>query len=186
MGWHKFREWFFRKINTNHKNMSTTNLYDTEAINKIKELADEIDFTLFATNLGNQPFNAVPMSTKKVDSEGNIWFLSGRDSLHNKDIHQDNKVQLMYSKPSSMQFLTVFGEAFVIRDSKVVEELYSKTDDAWFDGKEDPNISAIMIRPLEARYWDPKNNKLVTLFKMGVSAVTGIKTDIGKEGKLII
>lgn len=166
--------------------MSIKNLYDKEAKNKIKELAESIDVGMLATNLGQKPFNTVPMSTKKVDHEGNIWFLSRRDSSHNKDIHQENHVQLIYSKPHSMQFLTVYAEAFIIRDSTIVEQLYNKSDDVWFNGKDDPNISAIMVKPIEAHYWNPKSNKLATLFKIGVRTVTGIKTDIGKEGKLIL
>ncbi len=165
--------------------MSTKNLYDKDAIFKIKELVDSIDFTMLATNLDTKPFNTVPMSTKKVDHEGNIWFLSGRDSTHNTDIHQDHNIQLIYSKPSTMQFLTIYGEAFIIKANSIIEELYDKSDDAWFEGIDDPNISAIMVKPLEAHYWDSKNNKLITLFKMGVSAVTGQKADLGKDGKLI-
>lgn len=48
------------------------NLYDKEAISKVKEMAEPIDFTMMATNLSQQPIHAIPMSTKKVDDNGFI------------------------------------------------------------------------------------------------------------------
>ncbi len=164
--------------------MSTQNLYSTDAKEKIKKLAKNIDFAMMATNLTKTPFSVIPMSTKKVDEDGNIWFLSGKDSDHNRDIKNDKNVQLIYSDKGSMQFLSVFGTASITTEKMILNELYSSTDDSWFDGKDDPNISAIKFEPKEAYYWDSKSNKIVTLFKMGVGAVTGEKQDVGRKGEL--
>ena len=60
------------------------------------------------------------------------------------------------------------------------------TFEAWFDGKDDPNIRLLKLTPEEAHYWDSGKNKLVTFLKMATSAITGIKTDVGKEGDLNI
>ena len=154
--------------------MSTENLSNTDAINKLKDLATSIDFAMMVTNLSNKPLDAIPMSTKKVDEVGNIWFLSGADSDHNANIAKD----------ADMQFLSVFGKAFVTRDKAILEELYSTTDDSWFDGVEDPNLTAIKFTPSQAQYWDTKNNKFVSLLKMGYAAVTGDKVDVGETGSL--
>ncbi|RMB62826.1 general stress protein [Dokdonia sinensis] len=164
--------------------MSTENLYSKEAKAKIKELVEDIDFAMMTTNLGQKPLGAIPMSTKKVDEAGNIWFLSGADSDHNKDIQKDSDVQLLYSKPSDMEFLSVFGKAVITRDKKILEDLYGKSDDNWFDGVDDPNLTAISFKPTEARYWDTKHNKFVSLFKMLYGTVAGEKTDIGVSGTL--
>ena len=164
--------------------MSITNLYDKKAQEKIKDIAEDIDFTMLATNLGHKPFHAVPMSTKKVDEEGNIWFLSGKDSTHNQHISNDKYTELIYSDPSDMTFMNLFCEASIIEDKNILKELYGKTDDNWFDGVDDPNLSALKLTPLEAYYWEPKDNKLVTLFKMGVGAITGDRQDLGEHGNL--
>ncbi|HEA29955.1 MAG TPA: general stress protein [Leeuwenhoekiella sp.] len=164
--------------------MSKEDLYNKDAKQKITEMAKDIDFAMMATNLKQIPLSVIPMSTKKVDGEGNIWFLSGKDSDHNKDIEKDANAQLIYSEPSSMQFLSVYGRATITTDKGIIKELYGKGDDNWFEGVDDPNISAISFKPSEAAYWDTKSNKLVSLFKMGVGAVTGEKQDIGKSGKL--
>lgn len=164
--------------------MSTENKYNDKAKQKVKELAEDIKVAMLATNLGNAPFNAIPMTTKKVDLEGHIWFLSPGDSNHNRDIVQDKHVQLLYSDPSGMKFLSVYGETEIVIKPSVLEELYDSFSDNWFSGVDDPNLTAIKFSPKEAYFWDSGSNKLVNLFKMGVGAVTGKSQEVGKKGKL--
>ena len=164
--------------------MTTKNLYSSEAASKIKEMAEAIDFTMLCTDLDSKPFHAIPMSTKRVDDEGAIWFLSGRDSTHNNNIHVDSKVELLYSDPGSMRFLIVYGEATIHEDRQILEELYGATDDAWFNGLDDPNLTAIKVVPLDAHYWDAKNNRLISMAKMGIAAITGKQPDLSEQGDL--
>jgi len=164
--------------------MSEQNLNHTDAIKKMKELAESIDFTMMATNLSEHPIHAIPMSTKKVDGDGAIWFLSGRDSEHNANIKKTDQVQLFYSKPSNMEFMTVSGTATITTDRTILENLYSKSDDMWFDGLDDPNLTAIKVEPTNGQYWDSKHSNLISFFKMGVAAISGEQPDISEHGNL--
>lgn len=166
--------------------MATKHLFNKSAKDKIKELAEAIDFTMLATNLSKRPIHAIPMSTKKVDENGHIWFLSDKHSTHNANIQRDEEIHLFYAKPMSMEFMNVYGTAEILDDKNIISELYQKSDDNWFDGENDPNITAIKVTPKDAHYWDTKNNMLISLFKMGIGAITGEKTDLGDEGKLTI
>jgi general stress protein 26 len=164
--------------------MATKNLTSENAISKMTDLVENIEIGMMLTDLGNQPIDAIPMRTKKVDERGDIWFLSELSSDHNFNIVRDSNVQLIYGDPSDMDFISIYGEATVVCDDNILEQLYSHQDDAWFTGKEDPNLTAIKVTPQQAYYWDTKQNKYLSLFKMGVSAVTGHKFDIGEKGKL--
>lgn len=164
--------------------MSTKNLTSQDALDKMMKLVNDIDFCMMLTDLKTTPISAIPMSTKKVDENGDIWFLSGMNSDHNTNIVKDSKVQLLYSKPSHMEFISIFGHASIVTDKSILKDLYGKTDDAWFDGVDDPNLTAIKFDPNEAYYWDTKQNKYISLFKMGVAALTGDKADVGEKGKL--
>ena len=163
--------------------MSTT-LKDEQAKKKLKELVENIDFAMMETNLGNRPTHIIPMSTKEVDDQGCIWFLSNANSDHNNHLNTDNELQLIYSKPSDMEFITIFGKAKITSDKSILKRLYGKMDDMWFSGVDDPNLSAIKVTPLEAHFWDTKSNKLITLFNMGMSLLTGEQREIGEEGEL--
>ncbi len=164
--------------------MSTENKYNKEAQEKVRELAKDIKVAMMATNLGKTPLSAIPMTTQKIDVEGNIWFLSSKKSDHNQDIEKDNRVQLLYSDPSSMAFLSAYGKAEIHTDKSVLQDLYSSMADNWFDGIDDPDLTAIKVIPENAYYWDTKGNKLINIFKMGVAAATNEKTDLGKKGNL--
>lgn len=166
--------------------MSTEQLDREESRKKIRSLVGDIKVAMMITGFEQRPIPAIPMTTKKIDNDCNIWFLSLKNSHHNQNLLQNKQVQLLYSDPSDMEYLSVYGTAEVTTDRAVLEDLYEKTDDNWFEEIDDPNLSAIKIKPEEAYYWDTKTNKYITLLKMGIGALTGEKQDIGEKGKLNI
>src|SRR5262245_7942332 len=102
---------------------SVKNLNAEEAIAKMKEIAGKVKTCLFCTNVTGVPFETRPMSTQEIDDEGNIWFLSGRESNKNREINTgDDRVQLIYSDPSGVDFMSVAGRADVYYDREKIEE----------------------------------------------------------------
>jgi general stress protein 26 len=164
--------------------MSTENLNKEESWKKLRELVDDIKVAMMVTGLEKRPINAIPMRTKKIDDKGNIWFVSANNSEHNKNLQINEQVHLLYSDPDDNEFVTLYGEAEITKDRKILDDLYSSTSDTWFDGVDDPNLTAVKVKPVEAYFWDSKTNKYVTLFKMGIGALTGEKQDVGEKGKL--
>ena len=168
--------------------MSTQNLFSKEGIDKIKELAKDGDVCHFVTSLKSLPLATRPMATAGVDNEGNVWFISKNDSEKNLDIAKDNKVQLFYTNNKSYEYLSVFGDAEIHTEKELVEKYWSSIDKAWFpQGKDDPTITLIRVKPTDVYYWDTKNNKLVSLLKIAVAGVTGKPNDDdGVQGKIKI
>lgn len=164
--------------------MSTENLNKEQSQEKLRDLVDDIKVAMMVTGLEKQPINAIPMTTKKVDEKGNIWFISMGSSEHNSNLAANPQVNLLYSDPNDMEFMSLFGTAEITKDRSVLEDLYNPRTDNWFDGPDDPNLTAIKVKPQEAYYWDTKTNKYITLLKMGVGAITGDNKDIGEKGKL--
>ena len=162
------------------------NLTADNAVEKIREIAKDANICMFVTDLSRLPLAGRPMATQEVDEEGNIWFMSDRSSDKNKEIDNDNKVQLFYSHTSNYEYLSIFGRAEIVNDHSKIKELWTPIAKTWFkEGKDDPNISLIKVIPEDAYYWDTKNNKMVSLvkFAMGAIGVTP-KDDGGIEGKL--
>ncbi len=162
------------------------NLSATDAIKKIREIAKDANICMFVTDLSNLPLSARPMATQQVDDEGNIWFMSDKNSDKNEHIENDDQVQLFYSHTNNYEYLSIFGHAEIVHDRKKIEELWTQMAKTWFkEGKDDPNISLIKVAPEDAYYWDTKNNKMVSLVKFAMGAI-GItpKDDGGIEGKL--
>lgn len=78
---------------------------------------------------------------------------------------------------SDSEYLSVYGNAFIYKDKATIEEKWSPMANAWFDGKDDPNVSIIRVEPKDTYYWDTKAGKLVSLLTFAAAAITGNKTD---------
>ncbi|MBC7439762.1 MAG: pyridoxamine 5'-phosphate oxidase family protein, partial [Flavobacterium sp.] len=142
---------------------NTENLNNKEAIDKLKSLVDAINICLFCTNLKTDDGSTCsPMTAIKVCDQGNVWFFSENTSDKNKAIVTDKNVQLFFSHPGKGSYLVVNGEAEIILDKTVIEELWTPATKIWFkDGKDDPNISVVKVKPTTAYYWDTDGNTMI-------------------------
>ena len=159
-----------------------------EAIDKLKNLVEEIMICLFCTDLKiDDGSTCRPMSAIKVCDQGNIWFFSEKNSDKNKAIAADKNVQLFFSHPAKNSYLVVNGEAAIILDKTKIQELWTPVANIWFkEGKEDPNISIIKVTPTMAYYWDNDGNRMINFLKMVVSVVTGTNLVNGNEGTITV
>ncbi|MES2381785.1 MAG: pyridoxamine 5'-phosphate oxidase family protein [Bacteroidota bacterium] len=162
------------------------NLYNKEAIDKLKCLVEDIGVCLFCTNLKiDDGATCRPMEAIEVCDQGNIWFFSDVNSDKNREIKQDKNVQLYFSHPGKSSYLIVNGEAEIIIDKKKIDELWSPMAKIWFkEGKNDPDISIIKVKPTTAYYWDTDGNKMVNFLKMAASVITGTNLITGNEGEI--
>lgn len=161
------------------------NLYDRAAVEKIRELA-EGKICLFCTYENGQIVSR-PMNTQKVEDDGTLWFLSRKGSSKNEQIEDDHTVHLMYMDTGKQHYLSLSGTASILADQQKTEELWNPIAKAWFqEGKNDPSISVIRVRPEEGHYWDTKNGKLVSIIKIAVAAISGKSMDGGVEGDITI
>ncbi len=167
--------------------MSNTVILDRQdALKKLKDLVSDIDMCLFCTNLKTGDGSTCrPMSTAQVDDNGDIWFMSPRDSDKNREIEMDDKVQLFYSHPGKSSYLVVNGAASIQFDKKKIEELWTPLSKTWFkEGKNDPNISLLKVSGINAYYWDTTGNRMVNFVKMVASVATGKTLIDAEEGAL--
>ena len=166
--------------------MSTENLHNQEAIDKLTDLVNKIDIGMLCTYAtGQQYIHSVPMSRQEVDEQGNIWYLFSSDSLTYDNLQNDKRVSILFSQPSDYNFLNVHGTAEIYQDKARIDKYWNKFMEAWFEkGKDDPHIRVLKVNVKDANYWDNKTNKLFTFFKVAASAITGTKMDIGREGNL--
>lgn len=167
---------------------NTENLNNKEAIDKLKSLVNNIMVCLFCTDLKTDDgATCCPMTAIKVCDQGNIWFFSEKSSDKNNAILSDKKVQLIFSHPGKGSYLVVNGEAEIILNKTLIEELWTPVANIWFkEGKDDPNISIIKVMPNTAYYWDNDGNKMINFLKVMASVVTGTNLITGKEGTITV
>ena len=159
-------------------------LSNEEAVEKMQELATG-QTCMFTTFTGEYDITVRPMATQSIDDDGSFWFFSGKNSHKNKEIQQNNKVQLLYSHPGKYNFLSVEGEAEISTDKEKIKELWTPLVKTWFqEGVDDPNLTLIKVTPHNSYYWDTKHGKMVAFAKYLASIVAGKTMDDSIEGKL--
>lgn len=168
--------------------MNRVDLSDREAVEKLKELAEKARNCFFTTNPSQFPHTSRPMALQEVDAAGNLWFISSKQSHKNAEIESDNKVTLYFQNNGSYEFLVVSGIATIYTDKVLIEKYWNNLANAWFDGKDDPNVTVIGIAPVDSDYWDTKDGKIISFIKMSFHALTNSKSsdDGGVEGKLVV
>lgn len=162
----------------------TEDLAGNSAIEKIKSLAENAGTCFFSTNVKAET-NSRPMALQEVDDDGNLWFLSDISSDKNKDIEKDPEVELYFINNSKYEYIFIKGRASISQDRALIEKYWTNFANAWFDGKDDPNVSLIKVAATDGYYYETKENKLVAMSKMLFAAATGSKIeDGGIEGSL--
>jgi general stress protein 26 len=173
-------------INKNQSEENRDNLQAGDAIEKLKELVKKANSCFFCTADGSGPSDGVrPMSVQQVDDEGNLWFLSATDSHKNKEITADHAVKLFFQGSAHSDFMYLSGKATITKNPAKIKELWEPVLKTWFtEGKDDPRISVIKVKPEEGYYWDTKHGNAVAAVKMLIGAAMGKTMDDSVEGVL--
>lgn len=173
-------------INRNQPEDNINNLHAQDAVKKIKDLVDKAESCFFCTAVSvGDSSGARPMAVRKVDDEGNLWFLSPIDSHKNDEIKLDSRVRLYFQASSHSNFMELNGHALISQDREKIDELWEPLLKAWFtEGKDDPRITVIKVVPTDGYYWDTKHGNIVAGVKMMIGAVVGKTLDDSEEGTL--
>lgn len=162
------------------------NLAGEAAITKIKSLVESAKSCFFCTSIAVDGSTAArPMTVQDVDAEGNLWFLSARDTHKDAELQINPHVRLYFQGSAHADFLEINGTATVSQDRKKIEELWEPIMKNWFtEGRDDPRISVIKVKATDGYYWETKHGFAVAGIKMLIGAVTGKPSDDAVEGKL--
>lgn len=155
---------------------------------RLWDLIQDTKFAMFTTRHSNGHLHSRPMTTqnKKVDEDSSLWFFMSRSGDPVDDITAEPNVNVAYANPDKDSYVSVSGIARVVENLAKKEQLWSKLNEAWFQGGvTDPDLALVQVQITHAGYWDVKSNKLVQLFAMARAAVTGRSPrEIGEHGEV--
>lgn len=166
--------------------MSDNELTGAEAAARVKELVEDIDFTMLTTHDDDGNLVSRPMSTRQMDDAGDIWFFTSDDTKKVDEVEADRDVGLSYLDSKGMRFVSVAGRARVVHDPAKMKELYTPSLDIWFaDGLDTPGIALLRVTPVETEFWEPAHGKLVMAAGMLKALVTrDTPDDTMRHGKI--
>lgn len=130
----------------------------------LKDISDgmaAIDFCMLSTHTEGGDIAARPMSNNgDVAYEGDSWFFTYEEARTVSDIARDPKVGLGFQGKTGFLgkppiFISVEGQAELIRDKAAFEEHWTKDLDNWFkQGVDTPNLVLIRVRATRIHFWN--------------------------------
>jgi general stress protein 26 len=156
-----------------------------EAIEKLGQLIEEIDFAMLTTVDTDGVLRSRPMSTQKAEFDGTLWFFTSDKTHKVEEIERDNRVNASYAKPEDNVYVSVSGTSSIVKDKAKMEELWNPILKAWFpDGLETPGICLLKVDVEQAEYWDSPSSTLVQVVGFVKALVTGQRADGGENEKI--
>ncbi|GAA1986216.1 pyridoxamine 5'-phosphate oxidase family protein [Microbacterium pumilum] len=153
--------------------MTDNTITPDDARARLKDLVEDIDFTMLTTQDAAGNLVSRPMSTREMDENGDIWFFLSDESRQADEAQAESEVGLSYADHKGMRFVSVAGTAALVHDRAKMEQLYSPSLDIWFeDGLDTPDIALLRVRPTTSEFWEPKHGKIVMAAAMLKALVT--------------
>jgi general stress protein 26 len=125
-----------------------------------------------------------PMQVARLDDNCDLWFLTDAETAKVYEIKAEPHVHVIGQDDRSR----LSGTARVLKDSKIIHELWSEPYEVWFpEGPDSPGIRAIHVSAQEGEYWDSKGmNKIKYLLQAAKAYATGTtpNTDRDQQGRV--
>ncbi|MFT3883300.1 MAG: pyridoxamine 5'-phosphate oxidase family protein [Gemmatales bacterium] len=170
-------------INRNQPEHNEEHLTGQKAIQKIQELIKVVPTCFFCTP--GARIESRPMSVRQADDQGNLWFLSSRDSSQNEALSSNPSVTLYFQGSSHTDFLVLKCNAEILIDKAKLKELWEPLIKTWFtEGIDDPRITILKLKAEEGYYWATKHGSIIVGIKMMIGAMLGKTMDDSIEGRL--
>jgi general stress protein 26 len=159
-------------------------------LEQLYDLIDGIEVAMLTTRNAEGALVSRPMQTQARRAGTDLWFMTSVESGKLDELIADPHVNLGYYKDGSREYVSVSGLAHVTQDKALIHSLYKPDWKAWLGddggerdgGPDDLRIALIEVKAESASYLRVTEPRVVSLFKLAKSLVTGEPPNIGDAG----
>ena len=149
-------------------------------IETIAALIKASKIALVTTQSSSGALHARPLAVQEAEFDGDLWFFTPHPSEKTEEIAAHPLANASFE--SGKGYLSISGTASVVQDKAKIDELWSKSVEAWFpEGRDDPSVALLKIEADSAEYWSLTDPKPLRLLKIARAAVTGDEPDVGEN-----
>ncbi|ASS67609.1 pyridoxamine 5'-phosphate oxidase family protein [Paenibacillus sp. RUD330] len=144
--------------------MSNEYTASQEAVEKVRDLIKGIDIAMLTTAT-DEGLVSRPMQTQEVEFDGDLWFITKKETDKFEELQHDRRVNVAYVGKS---YVSVRGEAELVSDRSKIKEIWNPTYEKLLGmSSDDPELVLIKVKAETAEYWETGNKaKMVAqLFK---------------------
>jgi general stress protein 26 len=131
-----------------------SNSDNREAIETVHELIKDIEIAMLTT-VSEEGLVSRPMKTQDVEFDGNLWFLTKKDTGKFHELLRNSQVNLAYAGKS---FVSIRGKAELVESTEKLKQYWSSAYEKFLETSvDDPNLILIKVEADTAEYWDTGN-----------------------------
>lgn len=151
----------------------------TEEIDKIAKLIDKARVAHVTTVTDEGRLVSRPLAVLDRPFDGELYFFTQDPSSKTEQVRGNDQVNLALQIGND-GFLSIAGTASVSKDPAMIDELWNKYAEAWFEqGREDPSVALLRVAADSAEYWTVEDPKPIVLLKVIKAMSKGEQPDVG-------
>lgn len=152
--------------------MTNTDEVDQDAIETVRQLIKGIDIAML-TSVTEQGLVSRPMKTQEVEFDGDLWFLTMKDTNVYGELVNYPNVNIAYVGKS---YVSIRGKAELVDSRDKIKEYWNIAYGNMLNTtSDDPNLILIKVKADTAEYWDMGNWTKVV--KQLFNKLTGKKSE---------
>ncbi len=151
---------------------------------KLWDMMRSIGFAMLTSEDGGQ-LRARPMVASQKAFDGTLWFFTRASSHKVDEVQTQRQVGVTYAEPSRQNYVSLSGDATLVRDPGDIAAHWSEAMRTWFPkGKDDPDIALLRVDVTQAEFWDAPSSTMVHAYGYVKAVVTGAPPHPGGNEKL--
>ncbi|XKF10414.1 pyridoxamine 5'-phosphate oxidase family protein [Planococcus rifietoensis] len=149
-----------------------------EAVETVKDLIKDIKVAMMTTVVDGKPLSR-PMQTQETEFDGDLWFVTLKDTDKYDEIASNPIVNLAYAGKS---YVSISGTAEFMEDLERKKKYWNPIFDKMLETSyDDPNVVLIKVTPETAEYWESGNTlKTVKKFAQKLTSKDSVDDNDGE------
>lgn len=124
---------------------------EEETVEIIKDLIKDVKVAMFTT-ISNGQLVSRPMRTQEMEFDGDLWFLTKKDTDKYRELSENPTVNLAYVDSS---YVSISGTAEFVQDEAKKKEYWNPVLGKLLEtSADDPDVVLVKITPEKAEYWE--------------------------------
>jgi general stress protein 26 len=161
--------------------MKTENQTGADRI-QLCQLIEHMHLAMLTTSNDAGELVSRPMAPLELASDGSIWFFT---DVQTAKVGQLRKLNLAFTDADRGTYVSISGHGEIHSDHARMKRLWTPAAKPWFpDGPDSPNLCLIKVVPETAEFWDAPHSKMVRMFAMAASVITGKPIGVGEHDVL--
>lgn len=134
--------------------MTNTSTTQHEARKTVHELIKDIDIAMLTT-VSTEGLVSRPMKTQEIEFDGDLWFLTKKDSRKFHELLHNKQVNVAYVGQS---YISIRGEAELVDSPEKLRDIWNPMYEKFLETTiDDPELILIKVKAETAEYWDSGN-----------------------------